>query len=49
MENDRKYQLYKFTEMSLVYNFFKQNIILERKTKKKTKLSLKKNQTYKLK
>ena len=42
MENDRKYKLYKFTQIYLVYDFFKQNILLERKKKKK-------NQTYKLK
>ena len=40
MENDRKYKLYKFTQIYLVYDFLKQNILLERK---------KKNQTYKLK
>ena len=42
MENDKKYKLYKFTQIYLVYDFLKQNILLERKKKKK-------NQTYKLK
>ena len=40
MENDRKYKLYKFTQIYPVYDFLKQNILLERE---------KKNQTYKLK
>ena len=37
MENDRKYKLYKFTQMYLVYDFLKQNILLERGKKKKKK------------